>query len=89
MLRGISSSSSTHTPRTPNALPLSCAAPLDRESRRAEASFQNRPDLARRAAASATAACWAAWRWASDRLAALPSVDAPSMRGGNHGLPGH
>jgi len=49
-----------HVPRTPNALPLSCAAPIDRESTWAKSSFQKRPDLARRAAASATAACWAA-----------------------------
>ncbi len=43
-----------------NGLPLSCAAAIDRERDRVESSFQNRPDLARRAAASATAPCWAA-----------------------------
>jgi hypothetical protein len=29
----------------PNGLPLSCAAPIDRESNRTEISFQNRRDL--------------------------------------------
>jgi hypothetical protein len=33
--------------------------PLDRESGRAETKFQKRPDLARRAAASAATPCWA------------------------------
>jgi hypothetical protein len=32
----------------PNGLALSCAASIDWESGRAESSFQNRPDLARR-----------------------------------------
>ena len=45
----------------PNVLALSCAAPIDRESIRTDSNFQNRPDLARRAAASATAPGWAAY----------------------------
>jgi len=38
----------------PNVLRVSCAAPLDRDDCRAETSFQNSHDLARREAASAT-----------------------------------
>jgi hypothetical protein len=44
----------------PNGLPLSCAAPIGCESGRADSCCQNWPDLARRVAASAPAACWAA-----------------------------
>jgi hypothetical protein len=44
----------------PNALALSRAAPIDRERTWAESEFQNRHDLARRVAASATAPCSAA-----------------------------
>lgn len=39
---------------------FSGAAPIDRESGRAESRFQNRNDLARREAASAATRCWAA-----------------------------
>jgi hypothetical protein len=37
---------------------FTCTALIDRERGRAEANFQNRPDLARRAAASGGSACW-------------------------------
>jgi len=47
----------------PNVLRVSCAAPIDRDNSRAEISFQNRYDLARRKAASATRACWAGPPW--------------------------
>src|SRR6266508_5241930 len=43
-----------------NVLRVSCAASLDRDDCRAEINCQNRHDLARRVAASATRACWAA-----------------------------
>ncbi len=44
----------------PNVLRFSCAASIDRNQLRDEFSFQNRPDLARRVAASTARACWAA-----------------------------
>ena len=44
----------------PNVLRVSCAAQIDRDNHQAEICFQNAHDLARRVAASATRACWAA-----------------------------
>src|SRR6266498_1509821 len=44
----------------PNVLRFSCAASLHRNHCQAESSFQNRPDLARRTAASTASAGWAA-----------------------------
>ena len=41
-------------------MPLSGAAPIDQESAQSNSSCQKTPDLARRVAASAPAACWAA-----------------------------
>jgi len=44
----------------PNGLRVSCAAVIDRAGARDQISFQNSHDLARRTAASATRAGWAA-----------------------------
>ena len=43
----------------PNGLRITRAAPLEREYEQAVFVFQNRADLARRAAASGACACWA------------------------------
>jgi hypothetical protein len=56
----------------PNDLALSCAATLDRERARAVSNLQNRPELARRTAASAPAPCWAAGLFLLPKQASAP-----------------
>src|SRR6266540_4575973 len=58
----------------PNGLALSRAAPLDRKGNCAETSLQKCSDLARRAAASATAPCWTATTSTGIRVAILCRV---------------
>jgi hypothetical protein len=62
-LEQISGSRNAPVLARPNGLALSCAALIDRENVRAASCFQKTPDLARRAAASAGAPCWATTRF--------------------------